>query len=76
MNVRTTIFSAIALAATSATFADAGIRQPAEPRAEVRRETMIQDLGERMRALLAAVTPEISLPKIELTLPSLERGAR
>jgi hypothetical protein len=71
MNARSLALAAIAFAAITSAFADASKRE--EPRRVVREQTLLQELGAGMREILVAVTPEISLPKLELQLPRLDR---
>ena len=76
MNVRSIVFAALALIATSTVLAEAPKQAPIEPRPAVREQTLLQDVAAGMRELLRAVTPEISLPKVEIKLPTLDATAR
>jgi hypothetical protein len=76
MNVRSIVFAALALVATSTAFAEAPQPAPTEPRPAVREQTLLEDVAAGMRDLLRAVTPEISLPALEIKLPTLDASAR
>jgi hypothetical protein len=70
MNARSLALAAVAFAAISPVFADASKREEARP--AVREQTLLQELAAGMREILVAVAPEISLPKLELQLPTLD----
>jgi hypothetical protein len=76
MNVRSIGFAALTLAATSAVFAEAAKPAPVEPAPAAREQTLLQDVAAGMRELLRAVAPEISLPKLEIKLPTLDANVR
>jgi hypothetical protein len=71
MKIRSIVLAALALAATSAAFAEASApkatpaRQPAP-----REQTVLEELAVGMRDVLRTVTPEISLPMLEIKLPA------
>ena len=75
MKVRSISFAAIALIAASAAFAEAPKPQLAEPRSVAREQTLLEEVAMGMREIVRAVTPEISLPKVEIKLPKLDAGA-
>jgi hypothetical protein len=70
MNARSFILSAVAFAAVSPAFADASNRE--EPRPAAREQRLLRDLAAGMREIVAAVVPEISVPKLDLKLPTLD----
>ena len=76
MNSRSIVFAALVLVATSAAAAEAPQPAAAEQRSTAREQTVLKDVAEGMRELLRAVTPEISLPKLEIKLPTLDAYAR
>ena len=76
MNARSFALAALTLVAISPAFAEAPKRPAAEPRPAVREQTLLEDLAAGMREIVVAAAPEISLPKLELMLPKLERAAR
>jgi len=69
MNVRSFALAALALVAISPAFAEAP-KRPA-----VLEQTLLEELVAGMREIVVAAAPEISLPKVELKLPTLERVA-
>ena len=73
MNVRRFALAAVTLAATSAAFAAEPKGAAAEPQAETRPQTVLQELAAGMREVLRSVVPEISLPALELKLPAFDR---
>jgi hypothetical protein len=76
MKARSLVFTAVALLATSAALADAPEQSARESQPRGPKQTLLENLADGMRELLRAVAPEISLPQLELELPSLdlERG--
>jgi hypothetical protein len=73
MKTRSIALAAVAFVATSTALADApaatvGVQQQPTPRAQ----TVMEELADDMREILRAVTPEISLPTIEIKLPTLD----
>ena len=76
MKARSIALTAVALLATSAAFADAPEQNSQEPQPAVREQTLLENLANGMRELLRAVAPEISLPAVELKLPSLDLERR
>ena len=76
MTIRYTLLAAIALAASSATLGQALDRKTAEPPAPASEQTLLVELANGMRELIEAVVPEISLPAIELKLPTLDTNLR
>jgi hypothetical protein len=76
MNVRSIVFTAVALSATSVALAVAPDREHAEPRAAAPERTLIEQLADGMREMLRAAAPEIALPALELTLPKLDLDPR
>jgi hypothetical protein len=76
MNVRSIAFAAVALIATSTVLAEAAKQPAQEARPAVREQTLAENVAAGMREILRAVTPEISLPKVEIRLPTLDAAAR
>ena len=79
MNVRSFALAAAALIAISPAFADApkaAKAAPAEAQPTVREQTVLAEVAAGMREVLRAVVPEISLPALDLKLPTLGRAAR
>ena len=76
MNARSFVLAAVAMYAISPAFAEAPKRASAEPPLVVREHTVIEELAAGMREVLRAVVPAISLPALELKLPTLDRAAR
>jgi len=72
MKIRSIAIAAVAFLATSAAFADAPAPRVAEPQPAPRAQTLLADLAAGMREVLRAVTPEISLPTVEVKLPTLD----
>jgi hypothetical protein len=71
MKIRSIALAIVATLATSAALAEGPARKPADPRAP-HEQTLIQEISAGMRDILRAVTPEISLPTIEVKLPALD----
>jgi hypothetical protein len=76
MNVRSFTLAAVTLIAISPAFADAPKAAPADPRPAVREQTVLEELAAGMREILRAVVPEISLPALEIKLPTLNGDVR
>ena len=72
MKIRFIAIAAMAAMATSAALANAPSPVVAEPRPAPRAQTLVKELAAGMREILRAVTPEISLPAVELQLPTLD----
>ena len=70
MNARFFALAAVAFVATLPVLADAAKRP--EPRPIAREQTLLEELAAGMRVVLVAAAPEISLPKLELKLPTLD----
>ena len=75
MNLRAIAVVAVALIATAAARAEAPKPAPVEPK-PAREQTLLGDAANGMREILRAVTPEISLPRIEIKLPKLAAATR
>jgi hypothetical protein len=77
MKTRTAAFALAAALATSAACAGEAAPKPVQPTHTVpRTQTLVQDLAAGAREILRAVTPEISLPAVELKLPTLDARGR
>jgi len=72
MKIRSIALAVVATLATSAALAEGPARKPADPQAAPREQTLVQEISAGMRDILRAVTPEISLPTIEVKLPTLD----
>ena len=70
MKIRSLALALVALAATSAAFAEAPAPKVTAPPPAPREQTLLEDLAVGMREILRTVTPEISLPAIEIKLPT------
>ena len=70
--------AAAALLASSAAFAAGPAAAPkaVKPEAVAHEQTLVDELARGAREILAAVVPEISLPKLEIKLPAEVRGRR
>jgi len=70
--------AAAALLASSAAFAVGPSTAPkaVKPEAVALERTLVEELARGAREILAAAVPEISLPKLEITLPPEDRGRR
>jgi hypothetical protein len=75
MKIRSIAVAVVAVLATSSAFAAAPAPK-AESQAAPRVETLLDELAAGMRDVLRAVAPEISLPKLEIKLPPLDRSPR
>ncbi len=73
MKIRSLAVAAVAVFATYSAFAAAPAPKP-EPQPTPRAPTLLEDLATGMREVLRAVTPEVSLPKLEIKLPPLDRA--
>lgn len=78
MKTRFIAFAAAALFATSAALAAAPAPAPkvAEPQPVPREHTLVEELARGAREILSAAVPEISLPKVDLKLPTQRGDAR
>ena len=76
MTTRYVLLAAVALATSSATLGQALDRTTAKPPATASEQTLLVELANGMRELIEAVVPEISLPAIELKLPTLDVDLR
>ena len=76
MKARSLVPTAVALLATSAAFANAPKQTAREPQPAAPQQALLENLTKGMRELLRAVAPEISLPRVELELPSLDLERR
>ena len=72
MKIRSIALSIVATLATSAALAEAPARKAAEPQPAPREQTLVAEISAGMRDILRAVTPEISLPALEMKLPALD----
>jgi hypothetical protein len=72
MKIRSIASAAIAVVAASAAFADLPAAKVAEPQPAPRAETLLEEIADGMREVLRVVTPEISLPTVEVKLPTLD----
>jgi hypothetical protein len=72
MNTRSIAIAVVAFIATSTAFAGAPAAKVAAPQPAPRAQTLVEELADGMREILRAVTPEISLPTIEIKLPTLD----
>lgn len=75
MTVRCILLTAVALAATAQALAQE-LEQRVEPQAAAAKRTLLAGLAEGMRELIEAAVPEISLPAIELPLPTFDVDRR
>ena len=76
MNIRSIALAAVAALATSSAFAAAHAPKAAEAERAPRAQTLVEELAAGMRDVLRAVTPDVSLPKLEIKLPPLDRAPR
>ena len=74
MNARSFALAAVALVAASAAFAEQPKPATTEPQSTAREQTVLEELAAGMREILSAVVPEISVPALELKLPTLDRA--
>jgi hypothetical protein len=72
MKIRSIAVAAVALAATSLAFAGEAALKPAQLEPAPRGQTLLEDLAAGMRDVLRAVVPEITLPELDVKLPSLD----
>jgi len=70
MKIRFIAIAAVAALTTSAAFADPPSPVAAEP--APRAQTLVTEIAAAMRDVLRTVTPEISLPAVEVKLPAIE----
>src|SRR5688572_25209581 len=71
MKIRSIALAIVAVLTTSAALAQAPAPK-AEPKPALREHTLVEEISAGMRDVLRAVTPEISLPTIEVKLPALD----
>jgi hypothetical protein len=71
MQVRSIAIASVAFFAASAAFAGDPAPKVAHEQATPRHETLLKEVTAGMREILRAVTPEISLPALEVKLPTL-----
>lgn len=77
MKIRFIAIAVVAVLSTSAAFAgSAPAVKAVEGQPAPRAQTLLEDIAAGMRQVLRSVTPEVSLPKIEITLPTLQGAAR
>jgi hypothetical protein len=76
MKIRSIALSAVALTAVSAAFAGTPESQRTSQPSGDNSSTLLTEIAASMRDLLRAVTPEISLPALEVKLPTLEPRRR
>ena len=72
MKIKSIALSIVAALATSAALAETAAPKAAEPQPAPREQTLVEDISAGMRDILRAVTPEISLPTLEVKLPALD----
>jgi hypothetical protein len=72
MKIRSIALAVVAVLATTAALAEAPARKPVEPQPAPREQTLVEEITAGMREILRAVTPEVSLPAIEVKLPTLD----
>ncbi len=70
MKIRFIAIAAVAALTTSAALANAPSPVVAEP--APRAQTLVRELAAAMREVLRTVTPEISLPAVEVKLPTID----
>ena len=70
MKIRFIAIAAVAALTTSAALANAPSPVVAVPAA--RTQTLVRELAAAMREVLRTVTPEISLPAVEVKLPTID----
>jgi hypothetical protein len=76
MTIRTSTIACVAFAAISTAFAATPESQRAPQQPADGHSTLLTEIAASMRDLLRAVTPEISLPALEVKLPTLEPRRR
>lgn len=77
MNIHSAWLTALAVAAASPVLADSADTTRGErTRATHEEPTLWMEIEASMRELLSAVTPEISLPALDLRLPALDLDPR
>jgi hypothetical protein len=76
MKIRSIAIAAVALTAVSAVFAGTPESQPAPRQPADSYSTLLTELAASMRDLLRGVTPEISLPALEVKLPTVDSRRR
>jgi hypothetical protein len=75
MTVRCVLLTAVALAATAPALAQR-LEQNVEAQPAAVKRTLLAELAAGMRELIEAFVPEISLPAIELPLPTFDADPR
>jgi hypothetical protein len=76
MKIRSIALAAVAMFAVSSAFAAAPAPKAAEPQPVPRAQTLLEELAAGTRDVLRAVVPDVSLPKLEIKLPPLDRVRR
>jgi hypothetical protein len=76
MKIRSLAIAAVAVLASSGALAEAAAPTKAEPQPARRAETLLAEVTAGMRDILRAVTPEISLPSLDVKLPTLDARRR
>lgn len=71
MKIKSIAFGLVAAMTASAAFAEAPALKAAEPQPAACEQKLVDEITVGMREVLRAVTPEISLPKVEVKLPTL-----
>ena len=72
MKIRPIAIAVVAVLVTSAAFGGTPTPKPAEPQPAAREQTLLDEIAAGMRETLRAVAPEISLPALEVKLPTLD----
>jgi len=72
MKIRSIALAIVAVLTTSAALAETPAPKAAERQPAPREQTLVAEIADGMREILRAVTPEISLPTIEVKLPTLD----
>jgi hypothetical protein len=76
MRIRLGALAIVAFVATWAALAEAPASKSAELEATPREQTLLEEIAAGMREIVRAVAPEISLPAIEIKLPTLDARAK
>jgi hypothetical protein len=72
MKIRSIAIAAVTCLAASPAFAGEPAPKVAQPQSAPRGQTLLAEVTTGMREILRTVTPEISLPTIEIKLPTLD----
>jgi hypothetical protein len=72
MKIRSIAIAAVTCLAASTAFAGEPAPKVAQPQPAPRGQTLLAEVTTGMREILRTVTPEISLPTIEIKLPTLD----